>query len=118
LYRLEMNANSSLIDHEQTFEDLVQSLADIGETIKPGHLIVIYANSLPVDVFSNWIQGQMAFIDKMTVMEFKGRVREEARRLNACGLNQGLGIERNPDTIQANIARSFPRENKTIYPHA
>jgi len=36
----------------------------------------------------------MAFIDTMTITEFKGRVREEARRLNTCGLNHELGVER------------------------
>ena len=62
----------------------------------------------------------MGFIDKMSITEFKGRVREEARRLNICGLNQGLGIERDPDTVQANVAhtnrpRIFP-SRKPTYP--
>src|SRR5579862_9604022 len=64
----------------------------------------------------------MAFIDKMTITEFKGRVREEARRLNTCGLNQGLGVDRDPDTIQANMARSnrspriFPGRKPNVFP--
>src|SRR5579871_3517191 len=33
LYRLDMNPNGSLLDHERTFDDLVQSLAAIGKTI-------------------------------------------------------------------------------------
>jgi hypothetical protein len=66
----------------------------------------LYANYLPQDIFGNWIQAQMAFIDKMTITEFKGHVREEARHLNVCGLNQELGIDCNTDTISANITRS------------
>src|SRR5579862_5789302 len=122
LYHLDMNPNGSLLDHERTFDDLVQSLAAIGKTIDSDELIILYANSLPVDIFSNWIQGQMAFIDKMTITEFKGRVREEARRLNTCGLNQGLGVDRDPDTIQANMARSnrspqiFPGRKPNVFP--
>ena len=117
LYWLDMSPNGSLIDHERTFDDLVQNLAAIGKTIDSDELIILYANSLPVDVFSNWIQGQMAFIDKMTITEFKGRVREEARRLNIAGLSQSLGIERDPDTVQANIAQPhiFP-PRKPVFP--
>jgi hypothetical protein len=99
-----MAPNSSLIDHERTFDDLVQNLAAIGKEIDSDELIILYANSLPIDAFSNWIQSQMAFIDKMTITGFKGQVREEARRLNICGLNQNLGI--GPDSASANIARS------------
>jgi hypothetical protein len=33
----------------------------------------------------------MAFIDQMTITEFKGRICEEARRLNACGLTLSVG---------------------------
>jgi hypothetical protein len=99
LYRLDMNLNGSLIEHERVFDNLVQSLAAIGKTIDPDELIILYANSLPAETFGNWIQGQMAFIDKMTVTEFKGRVREEACRLNTCGLTQALGVERDPDTV-------------------
>jgi hypothetical protein len=104
LYRLDMSPNSSLIDHERTFDELVQSLTAIGKEIDSDELIILYANSLPIDTFSNWIQSQMAFIDRMSITEFKGRVREEARRLNICGLNENLGID--PDSAQANIARS------------
>lgn len=43
--------------------------------------------SVTVDIFGNWIESQMAFIDTMTITEFKGRVRKEARRLNTCGLS-------------------------------
>jgi hypothetical protein len=57
----------------------------------------------------------MAFIDKMSITEFKGRVREEARCLNTCGLTQALGVERDPDTVQANVAKHiFPHESKII----
>jgi hypothetical protein len=100
-----MNLNGSLIEHERVFDDLVQSLAAIVKTIDSNKLIILYANSLPVQTFSNWIQGQMAFINKITVTEFKGHVREEARRLNTCGLTQALGVERDPDTVQANVAK-------------
>ena len=109
LYRLDMNPGGSLIEHERIFDDLVQSLVAIGKIIEPDELIILYINSLPAETFGNWIQGQMAFIDQMTITEFKGRVREEARRLNACGLTQTLGVERDPDTVQANVAKHiFP----------
>jgi hypothetical protein len=108
LYHLDMNLNSSLIEHKCVFDDLVQSLAAIGKTIDPDELIILYAHSLPAGTFGDWIQGQMAFIDKMTVTEFEGRVREEALRLNTCGLTQALGVERDPNTVQANVAHIFP----------
>ena len=93
LYRLDMSSNGSLIDQERTFDELVQSLAAIGKNIEPDELIVLYANPLPVEIFGNWIQSQMAFTNKLSITEFKGRVREEGRRLNIAGLGQTLGIE-------------------------
>src|SRR5277367_1360236 len=121
LYRLDMT--STLSDHERTFDNLVQSLSAIGKNIDSDELIVLYANSLPVETFGNWIQGQQAFIDNMTITEFKGRVREEARRLNLAGQGQGLGVENNdPDTVQANYARSnrqpriFPPRKANVFP--
>ena len=112
LYRLDMSSNSSLLEHERVFDDLVQSLSAIGKMIDSDELVVLYANSLPTKTFGTWIQSQMAFIDTMTITEFKGRVREEARRLNTCGLNHELGVERDPDTVQANVAKS----NNRIFP--
>src|SRR5579859_1903040 len=115
-----MSSNSSLIDHERTFDDLVQSLSAIGKMIDSDELIVLYANSLPVEIFGNWIQGQMAFVDNLSITEFKGRVREEGRRLNLAGLGQGLGIDRDPDTVQANLAqrsnRIFPPRKPNVFP--
>ena len=123
LYRLDMASHNSLIDHERVFDDLVQNLAAIGKMIDSDELIILYANSLPAKTFGTWIQSQMAFIDKMTITEFKGCVREEARRLNTCGLNQELGVERDPDTVQANMAqgrtnrpRIFPSRKPTYPP--
>src|SRR5579859_3065440 len=120
LYRLDMSSNGSLIDHERTFDELVQSLSAIGKTIDSDELIVLYANSLPVEIFSNWIQGQMAFVDNLSITEFKGRVREEGRRLNLAGLGQTLGIERDPDSVQANFARPnariFPPRKPNAFP--
>jgi hypothetical protein len=104
LYRLDMSSNGSRTDHERTFDDLVQSLSAIGKTIDSDELIVLYANSLPVEIFGNWIQSQMAFIDNLSITEFKGRVREEARRLNLSGLATTLGAEKESDTVQANFA--------------
>ena len=121
LYRLDMSPNSSLLDHERIFDDLMQSLSAIGKTFEPDELIVLYANSLPNDTFAHWIQSQMAFIDNLSITEFKGHVREEARRLNLAGLSQGLGVERDPETIQANLSTPsgpsshLPTE-KTKYP--
>ena len=112
LYHLDMSPNGSLLDHERIFDNLVQSLSAIGKTIDSDELIVLYANSLPVETFGNWIQSQMAFIDNLSITEFKGRVREEARRLNIAGLDQTLGVEHDPDTVQANYANS----NVRIFP--
>ena len=78
LYRLDMNPNGSLIDHERTFDDLVQSLAEIDNAIDSDQLLVLFANSLPLNIFGNWIQSQMAFIDKVTITEFKGHVCKKA----------------------------------------
>src|SRR5579859_3132527 len=120
VYRLDMSPNGSLIDHEWTFDDLIQSLSAIGKTIDLDELIVLYANSLPVEIFGDWIQGQMAFVDNLSITEFKGRVREEGRRLNLAGLGQGLGIDRDPDTVQANLAqrsnRIFPPRKPNVFP--
>ena len=57
LYRLDMQTGSSLRDHEQRFDVLVQSLEAIGKVIDPDELIILYMNSLPVATFSNWIQS-------------------------------------------------------------
>jgi gag-polypeptide of LTR copia-type len=115
-YHLDMDVNSSLIEHERIFDDLVHSLAAIGKTIDPDELIILYANSLPASTFGNWIQGQMAFIDKMSITEFKGRVREEVRRLNSCGLSEA-SIKRDPDTVQANVAKYiFPPRKQNQHP--
>src|SRR5579859_4987271 len=69
LYCLDMSANGSLIDHERTFDDLVQSLSAISKTIDSDELIVLYANSLPIEIFGNWIQSQMAFVDNLSITE-------------------------------------------------
>ena len=74
LYRLDMQSGSSLRDHEETFDSLVQSLSAIGKEYEDEELIILFANSLPPDVFGNWIQTQMAFIDGMSLTDFKGRV--------------------------------------------
>src|SRR5579859_7717990 len=101
-----MSPNGSLTDHERTFDDLVQSLSAIGKIIDSDELIVLYSNSLPVEIFSNWIQSQMAFVDNLSITEFKGRIREEGCHLNLTGLGRTLGIECDPDSVQANFARS------------
>ena len=119
LYRLDMSPNGSLLDHERIFDDLVQSLIAIGKVIDSDELIVLYANSLPVEIFGNWIQSQMAFIDNLSITEFKGCIREEGRHLNLAGLGQTLGIERDSDTVQANFARSnriFPPRKHDAFP--
>jgi transposase InsO family protein len=117
LYRIDMPREGSLMDHERVFDELVQNLADIGHSIDTEELIVLFANSLPQDTFGNWIQAQLAFIDGITITEFKGRVREEARRLNINGLSQTLGMD--PDAVQANIARTNrifpPRKPKSNF---
>jgi len=97
LYRLDMSPSGSLVAHERVFDELVQNLFGIGKTIDSDELIVLYANSLPNEIFGNWIQSQMAFINNISITEFKGRVREEGRRLNLAGLGQSLGVENDPD---------------------
>src|SRR2546423_14839063 len=103
LYRLEMKSGITLSEHERTFDELVQSLAQIGKIIDTDELIVLYAASLPNEIFGNWVQSQMAFIDNLSISDFKGRVREEARRLNLAGLATSLGVS-DPNIVQANNA--------------
>ena len=55
LYRLDMLAGSSLIDHEFTFDNLIQNLVAIDKTIEFEELIILYTNSLSVEIFGNWI---------------------------------------------------------------
>src|SRR5438552_608859 len=98
LYRLDMQTGSSLREHEQRFDILVQSLEAIGKTIEPDEVIILYANSLPVETFGNWIQSQLGFIDNISITDFKGGMREEARPLNLVGMGQGLGVE-DADTV-------------------
>ncbi len=105
LYRLEMKSGTTLPEHERTFDELVQSLAQIGKNIDTDELIVLYAASLPNETFGNWVQSQMAFIDNLSISDFKGRVREEARRLNLAGFATHLGIS-DPNIVQANAAHS------------
>jgi len=60
----------------------------------------------------------MAFIDNLSITEFKGRVHEEARHLTLAGCGTGLGIENNdPDTVQANYAQSSRSNNyQQVFP--
>ena len=120
LYCLDMSPTGSLLDHERTFDDLVQSLAAIGKVIKTDELLILYANSLPNEIFSHWVQSQMAVIDTLTITEFKARVREEGRRLNLAGLGQSLSVERDIDSVQAHYAqgtnRIFPPRKLNTYP--
>jgi len=47
----------------------------------------------------------MAFIDNLSISDFKGHVCEEARRLNLAGLATNLGVT-DPNIVQANnVAR-------------
>ena len=52
----------------------------------------------------------MAFIDTLSITDFKDRVREEARRLNLAGLGQGLGFTES-DIVQVNIARQYGQQS-------
>ena len=80
LYRLDMAPGSSLVEHERTFDGLVEGLAAMGRVIEPEDLVVIYSNSLPAK-YNTWLQGQSSTLDEVTMSEFKGRVREETRRM-------------------------------------
>ena len=105
LYRLEMKSGTTLSEHERVFDELVQSLAQIGKIIDADELIVLYAASLPNETFGNWVQSHMAVIDNLSISDFKGRVREEARRLNLAGFATNLGVT-DPSVVQANAART------------
>ena len=98
-----MKSGTTLSKHERVFDELVQSLAQIGKTINTNELIVLYAASLPNETFGNWVQSQMAFIDNLFISDFKGRVREEARRLNLAGVATNLGVS-DFNIVQANNA--------------
>src|SRR5579862_4688909 len=115
LYRLEMKSGITLSEHERTFDELVQSLAQIGKTIDTDELIVLYAASLPNETFGNWVQSQMAFIDNLSISDFKGRVHEEARRLNLAGFATNLGVtDPNTSIVQANNAGYAARSHTGI----
>lgn len=112
-----MSYNSSLIDHEQILDERVHSLTQIGKTIDSNKLIILYANSLWVNIFDNWTQSQMAFIDMMTNTEFKEYIHKEEHCLNTYSLSQSLSIEKDPDIVQANMAKIqifFLRKQKII----
>ena len=79
LYRLDMTPDLTLLQHESTFDALIHELATMGKMIEDEDLIVIYAGSLPNEHFGNWVQTQMSQIDGVTLLEFQGHVREEAR---------------------------------------
>ena len=96
-----MKSGITLSEHERTFDELVQSLAQIGKIIDTDELIILYAASLPNETFGNWVQSQMAFIDYLSISDFKGHVHEEARHLNLAGLATNLGVS-DPNIVQAN----------------
>src|SRR5437764_13371455 len=102
-----MKSSITFPEHERTFDELVQSLAQIGKIIDTDELIILYAASLPNETFGNWVQSQMAFIDNFSISDSKGRVREEARHLNLAGLATNLGAS-NPNIIPANNAAYSP----------
>ena len=79
-------------------DELVQSLAQIGKIIDTNELIVLYTSRLPNESFGNWVQSQMAFINNISISDFKGRVCEEARCLNLTGFAINLGLS-NPNVI-------------------
>src|SRR2546421_4618618 len=55
----------------------------------------------------------MAFIDNLAISDFKGHVREEARRLNLAGLATSLGVS-DPNIVQANNAGYAARSPTSI----
>src|SRR5436190_14048849 len=76
-----MVPGSSLIEHERLFDRLVERLATMGKTMETEDLVVIYANSLPPTEYRTWLQGQMSVLESISLLGFKGRVREEERRM-------------------------------------
>jgi hypothetical protein len=107
---------SSISDLEETFDALVHSLTAAGKEYKDDELIIYYAHALP-ESFENWIQGQMALVDQMSITDFKGRVREEARRLISIGKGPSLGIDsKDPDTVQGNLAKGRNTQSRVFPP--
>jgi hypothetical protein len=78
-YWFDMVPGTSITAHENTLEVLVQSLAVIGQVIDEEEFVILYADSLPFVQFGNSIQGQMAFMDNISLTEFKDYAREETR---------------------------------------
>jgi gag-polypeptide of LTR copia-type/Zinc knuckle len=112
LFNLGTQNWSSIRDLEETFDVLVYNLSAVGKEFPDDELIMFFSNGLPAETFRNWIQGQMAFVAKMSITDFKGRVREEARRLNLIG---GEGPEHlDPDAVQGNLANS--RSQLCVFP--
>jgi len=117
LFMLTMAPGSSLNDHEQKFNGLIEGLEGMGCVLGAEVLVAVYANSLPKE-YSAWLQGQMASIENAEVAEFTGMVREETQRMiNYENMGGGNGGE---STIQssASIAthgrkkRTVPKDSK------
>lgn len=69
LYRLDIIPVGPLGDHEETSDVLIQNLLVIGKVIDVEELIILNADSLPVETFGNQIQKQMALIDKISITD-------------------------------------------------
>ena len=106
LFRLDMAPGSSLMDNEREFDALVEGLSVMGRIMDPEDLVVIYANSLPQE-YSTWLQGQSATLDKITLSDFKGLVREETQRM----INFTNGSDAN-SAVQSSAANIANKQKK------
>src|SRR6266496_213175 len=106
LFRLDMAPGSSLMDHEREFDGLIEGLMVMGRIMEPEDLVVIYANSLPAE-YGAWLQGQSATLDKISLSDFKGLVREETQRM----INFTNG-ENSVQSASANIANKHQKKKK------
>src|SRR5436305_2037696 len=113
LYRIDMSPDSSLVDHERTFDGFVEGLSAMGKDIEEEDLVIIYANSLPME-YKNWLQGKVAILnDDVTLSDFKSRVREEAQRLKNFGSSDTTA---DVDMAKANVASNPKKKKKNKKP--
>jgi hypothetical protein len=77
-----MSSENLIQEHERSFDAIVFQINEIEPNVMSTEdLILIYGNSLPSASFKSWVQAQMPKIGEMTLGEYKGKAREEARRL-------------------------------------
>ena len=113
LYQIDMSSDSSLIDHERTFDDFVKDLSAMNKNIKKEDLVIIYANSLSMK-YKNQLQGQVAILtNDVTLSEFKSRVREEVQRLkNFDSFDTTADVEMTKTNVASNLNKKKKKNKK------